>query len=276
MGEGATIMELNLLTAGRCYQYEKVVRKDGRIKLIPFPATFALIHHPVAGYILFDTGYSAHNFTEMQAFPYRIYQWITPIHLAPGESAKEQLLARGIQPQAIRTIILSHLHADHVGGCRDFPQATFLCSSREYAKIGGKRGFAALKEAFVPGLLPADFLARAKYVEDTSNVEHARLSTHFNEIYDLFGDGKLLAVFLPGHTAHQFGLYVENDGAATFYISDACWTHEAYRSLKLPASLARLVKSDYAQYLDTVQRLHQFYLANPDVTIIPCHANGGE
>lgn len=265
-------MEVIRMTAGYCEQLERVVRKRGAWRSIRFPASFALLRHPELGYMLFDTGYSEHNFREMNVFPYRIYQWITPITLASDRSAKAQLLARGIQPEDVRYVILSHLHADHIGGCRDFPNATFICSKREYAAVGHKTGFRALKEAFVPGLLPDDFLQCAHYVEDAPRVNWPVIGDVFDEVYDLFGDGSIGAVFLPGHTAHQFGIVLQVDGRHVFFVSDACWTHEAYQTLEIPMRIVALIKSSYADYVDTLQRIHMLHRLHPDLEIIPCHA----
>jgi glyoxylase-like metal-dependent hydrolase (beta-lactamase superfamily II) len=265
-------MEVMRGTAGYCEQLERVVRKGGEWRTIRFPAAFALIRHPEHGYILFDTGYSEHNFAEMKAFPYRIYQWITPITLPEGHSVKAQLQARGISPEAIRYIILSHLHADHIGGCRDFPNATFICSKREYAEIGSKRGFAALKEAFVPGLLPSDFEQRATFVEDKPRKRWPVVGDVFEDVYDVFGDGSIGAVFLPGHTAHQFGIVLQAEGRDLFFVSDACWTHEAYRTMEVPMRIVSLIKSSYADYIDTLERIHKLHVLHPQLEIIPCHA----
>lgn len=264
--------ELELMAAGHCEQFERVVRKGGRWTMIPFPGAFALLKHPEHGIILFDTGYSAHNFAEMKPLPYRIYQWITPITLPPGQSAKEQLLARGIQPDDVKYIILSHFHADHIGGCRDFPQATFICSRRDYEYLAPKSGMSALKEAFIPKLLPINFINRVQFVEEKPLVQPAHVGDIFTAGYDVFGDGSVTAIFLPGHTHFQFGIVVQTEQKPYFLVADACWTHEAYEHLALPLPVAKLIKSNYEAYVSTVRQLHHLHLANPEVEIVPCHA----
>jgi N-acyl homoserine lactone hydrolase len=38
----------------------------------------------------------------------------------------------GLKPGDVRTVILSHMHWDHAGGCRFFPHATFVVQRAEY------------------------------------------------------------------------------------------------------------------------------------------------
>ncbi|MEW9612938.1 MBL fold metallo-hydrolase [Shinella sp. S4-D37] len=45
-------------------------------------------------------------------------------------STRARLEARGIRNSDIRTIVLSHLHFDHVANAECFPQAEFLRASR--------------------------------------------------------------------------------------------------------------------------------------------------
>ncbi|WP_366924927.1 MBL fold metallo-hydrolase [Metallumcola ferriviriculae] len=49
------------------------------------------------------------------------------------ENHPEQMLARvGIKPKEITHVVLSHLHFDHAGGIRFFPQARILVQKAEY------------------------------------------------------------------------------------------------------------------------------------------------
>jgi glyoxylase-like metal-dependent hydrolase (beta-lactamase superfamily II) len=91
-------------------------------------------------------------------------------------------------------------------------------------------------------------------------------------VYDVFGDGSIGAVFLPGHTAHQFGIVLQAEGRDLFFVSDACWTHEAYRTMEVPMRIVSLIKSSYADYIDTLERIHKLHVLHPQLEIIPCHA----
>lgn len=54
-----------------------------------------------------------------------------PYTQAPGCTLEEQLKKRGVSPQEIGTVILTHLHWDHAGNNGLFPNAKFYVQKRE-------------------------------------------------------------------------------------------------------------------------------------------------
>ena len=264
-------MELKILQAGYCTQIEKIAIKSGKIRKIEFPAIFALIKHPEIGYILFDTGYSKHVLNSLMEFPYGIYGNITPIRLTEGQSAKEQLELMGISCLEVRYIIISHFHADHIGGCKDFPNARFICSKTDYQKIRDKRGIKALIHGFVPSILPSDFDKRVEFLEDKSKAEFPISNSVFSNGYDIFNDKTIFAVVLAGHTAGQIGVFISSSGENFFLVSDACWLSDTYRRLLFPSKVSRLIVEDYKKYLHNIMNLHSFSNQYPHIRIIPSH-----
>lgn len=51
----------------------------------------------------------------------------------PGMAIHEQLQAIGIAPEAIDTVIFTHLHWDHTGHAEQFTNARFFANAKEYA-----------------------------------------------------------------------------------------------------------------------------------------------
>ena len=130
-----------------------------------------------------------------------------------------QLEALGIAPADVRHVVVSHFHADHVGGLKDFPNANFHCSRAAFNAVKDLRGFGAVKHAFLPGLLPADFRQRAVFTEDSPVVRLPASHAPFSEARDLLGDGSLLAVDLPGHaTGRSWEFFWPSTTAGI-----ACW-----------------------------------------------------
>jgi N-acyl homoserine lactone hydrolase len=52
--------------------------------------------------------------------------------LREEDDIRVRLKEIGLRPEDVRTVILSHMHWDHVGGCRFFPHATFVVQRAEY------------------------------------------------------------------------------------------------------------------------------------------------
>lgn len=261
-------VKVELFAAGSCSSLEKIMIKGGRLLSIRCPAICALIEHPARGHLLFDTGYSRHVLKGVRKFPMNLYSWVTPIDFQEQESAKEQLKARGLTPDAIKTIILSHFHIDHMGGLRDFPNAAYICSRKAIQSTRNVRGMKALFSAYMPDLEPSDFEDRTKMLEQPA----CPLSyPGFEKGYDLFGDGSIVAVDLPGHAAGQIGLFLRTEKQTVLLAADACWTSRIYRECLLPHPLAKCIIHDYAAFVSTLEKLYRLHQLRPDIKIIPSH-----
>jgi len=263
-------VKLRLLAAGACKHPEALTLRGGTARPAAFPAGFACIEHPEHGIVLFDTGYSSRFFAETARLPAALYRWITPVTYREEDSAAHQLRAIGIEPRDVRTIVLSHFHADHIGGARDFPAAQFVYSEEAYRAVAGLGKLASVRAGFLPGLLPDDLPDRSRLLGACAVVE---LPGQLPFAYgcDLFDDGSIVAVHIPGHTAGQIGLFLSTDAHAYFLCADAVWSSRAYRESRPPHPLAGLIMHSRAQYRDTFERVCRLHRQFPDIRIIPSH-----
>ncbi|RAV19306.1 MBL fold metallo-hydrolase [Paenibacillus contaminans] len=261
---------LRLLAAGYCTHSEYLTIRGGSFRSSRFPAGFACIGHPELGPILFDTGYSERFYTETKRFPYSLYARVTPVFFRPEESAASQLLKLGIEADEVRHIVLSHFHADHLGGLRDFPNATFHYLQKAYDAVKLRKGFAAVRAAFLPGLLPADFELRSRPFDEKQTV---RLPDGypFARGLDVFGDGSIIAVDLPGHADGQIGLLVATESHDYLLCADAVWSSKAYRENRPPHPLAGLIMANRSEFRDSFRRLRLLHEKFPQVRIVPSH-----
>lgn len=265
-------MKVKFFQAGYCTHPEAIVIKGGRWKIAEFPSLFALISHPQFGYILYDTGYTERFFAETKKFPLQIYALTTPVYFQPEDSAVYQLEKQGIKPDDINYIIISHFHADHIGGLLDFPNAQFICFQSAYQAVKDLQGFKALKAGFLSGLIPSDFAERGIFAEDKLKVKLPSKYAPFTEGIDLFSDGSLLAIELPGHVIGQLGLFFTDiENTDYFLIADACWLSRAYQEFVLPHPITNLISANKKKYADTLAKIHLLYQSNSQIKIIPTH-----
>jgi glyoxylase-like metal-dependent hydrolase (beta-lactamase superfamily II) len=265
-------IKFTLLDAGYCTHPEHIVLKGGRSVNCRFPAAFALIEHPQLGCILFDTGYAAYFYAEAKTFPGNIYSLVTPVYLKSEETAAFKLKQRGILAEDVNYVVISHFHADHIAGLRDFPNAIFLYFSSCFRVVKNTSGFAALRKGFLKGLLPDQLENRSRYLEDFPTIDISQKFAPFTQGYALSSDLALIAVELPGHATGQAGLIVQVDQQTIFFlVADACWLTESYKQLKPPHPITNLIFSDARAYQDTLQKLHDFNEQNPLIEIIPSH-----
>src|SRR5882724_10638693 len=113
-------LEVKYLNGGYCRHLLASV--NGRtFRLTRFYAVFLALRHPRLGWIVCDTGYGDRFFDATRRWPYRLYRWATPVTLR-GTAA--QSLARvGVRPDDVQHLLLTHFHADHIGGLAEFRHA---------------------------------------------------------------------------------------------------------------------------------------------------------
>ncbi len=225
-------------------------------KKLRFFAVAFLLQHPDEGPVLIDTGYSTRFFSESMHFPNRLYRAITPVTLTDPEGIAGQIRRLGYSPDEVRHLLITHFHADHIGGLRDFPNAAIYCSRHAWQSVRQLKDWGAVRQAFFPGLLPPRVEKRLRFVEEET---------------DLFDDGAIRVLDLPGHAPGQIGIrFTASDGRPVLLAADSCWTSSAYRDLCMPHSVTRLL-NQWKSYRSTLRRLHRMHRDEPDLLILPTH-----
>lgn len=264
-------VEFTILKVGHCNHPQCVAARGTGFKSVEFPALCFLIKHPDKGYILYDTGYEHYFFEETQSFPNKLYAIVTPVHLKEEECLGNQLKGLGITFDDIGHVIISHFHADHIAGIKNFKKSKFICFTDDLKKYRKMHSFRQLTKAFLSGLLPADFDSRAIDVNLTLQSDFSLEG--FKEIYDIFGDNSLLGVPLTGHTEKQLGLIFEENNKKYFLVADAVWGLDYLEKNQRPSSLTRLLVDSKQNFNDTFDKLRNILLTRKDIQMIPSHCN---
>ena len=261
--------KLYLGYAGYCWARENHAIAGGRRKDIVFRALWGLIEHPKKGFILFDTGYTTRFYDATGHLPSSIYASITKVYMTHNQEVKSQLLENGIDPESIHHVFISHFHADHIGGLRDFPNATFYASSKAVSQLNKIPKVLGFTKGILKDLLPKDFMNRLSLVDEKKKV----LLPILGESYDLFEDGHLIAVPLPGHAAGQMGLLISTDKKTYFLIADACWLRDSYIEGTLPSPIVRLFFDSWSDFKTSLQKIKSYHEIHPQTLIIPTHCS---
>lgn len=233
---------------------------------------FALIIHPERGPMLFDTGYSERFFHETKRFPQSIYRRITPVHFSEADAAVHQLQQYGFTANDIQYVIISHFHADHIAALDNFPKAKYIYLAKAFADVRNRKGISALLRAFLPGLIPRDFVERSITIDSKPPIQLPLDYAPFVCGWDLCEDMSVIAVELPGHAVGQIGLFINTDANNRYFlVADACWLRQSYQQNIMPHPITRLLFADYKEYRKTLEQIHQMYLKRPQLHIIPSH-----
>lgn len=266
-------VRLELLTVGFCSHCERMARAGGRWRSVRFPAMAALIWHPSEGPLLYDTGYAAHFQTATQPFPERLYRWVTPPVLPVDQTLGAQLATRGIGLNDIRWAMVSHFHGDHVAGLRDLPRARFICLQEDLLDLRRRGRIDALRHGLLPALLPDGFEERCRWAESAAPVALTGAWAAFGPHgHDLFGDGSVVAIPMPGHSPRQMGLRLHDEhGHEVLLCADAAWSPRAWTHHEWPAWPARWIMTDWSAYKHTLQSLGRLANERPELRIVPSH-----
>lgn len=257
-------LEVHYLNGGYCRHLLASV--DGRsLRVVRFYAVFLAIRHPAQGWILVDTGYGNRFLAATRRWPYRLYRWATPVTLA-GPAAGP-LASIGVRPEDVRHVIVTHFHGDHVGGLAEFPQAQIHHHEQALAPLLARSPFRQTRAAFLPDLVPADLDRRARVIPSAAFTKTTDLPFPG---HDLFGDGSIHLVELPGHAPGQVGVAYETGGVRTLYCADAFWRScQITDGVNLPRP-ALAIQWDGAAYRSTVSELRLLHRRGTH-RLLACH-----
>ncbi|MBR0646700.1 N-acyl homoserine lactonase family protein [Plastoroseomonas hellenica] len=194
-------MRMHILSGGRLRMRRSIYHPGApREEMIELPVSCALLRHP-QGNVLFDTGCSPDAATDAEARWGGVARAMTPI-FQPEQSVLHQLPRLGLAPDDIDLVICSHLHPDHCGCNEHFRRATLTCHAAELAA-------AKAEGAVGQGFLPREWDQPQGY-------------TTFDGQHDVFGDGRIVLIPMPGHTPGTTAALVALEKAGRFLLaSDA-------------------------------------------------------
>jgi N-acyl homoserine lactone hydrolase len=206
----------------------------------PIQVTFHALRHPTRGLFLVDTGVE-------RALRDRPDQAAVRGVVASQMHLEALKIRRPLgdwlagQAEPVRGVLLTHLHPDHVTGMPDVAAGTPVYVGPGEA---GQRGFLQI---FVQPNLDRALSGKGDLETWTFAPE---ASGAFEGVVDLFGDGTVWGLWVPGHTAGSMAWLVRTPRGPVLLTGDACisrwgWDHDVEPgtfSSDLPRSAASLAR----------------------------------
>jgi N-acyl homoserine lactone hydrolase len=223
------------------------------------PCLAYVLDHPEAGTILVDTGFHADATRDRRRdFGLAMSLMFANLRTA-SEPFDEQLRARGVEPEAVERVVMTHLHVDHTSGMRLLPNARFTITRREWSAA---RARGAGAKGFVGHHLPDE--SRVDLVDlDADGEPHGP----FERTLDLLGDGSVRLIATPGHTPGHTSLLVRATGGRTVLIvGDAAYTRRSIREQRPP-----LITAGDSEYRESLRALGEFAEREPAAVLVPTH-----
>lgn len=236
-------------------------RRKGLIAMVDFmldkkftewmPIWVMIIEHP-EGVFVVDTGENANvndpgyfrssglfaNWFDTTQFKFKVDR---------DEEIDKQLQLLGIPVEKLRTVILTHLHLDHIDGLRHFPHTPIIVNKAEWEKPFGD----------LPKLYPSWFKPGLVDLDEKYDV--------FEQAYYLTSAKDLVLVQTPGHTWHHCSVILKTDKYHVFFGADVCYTQQQLMDGKYAGANA-----SHKRARETYSKLRSFCKGR-DVVFIPSH-----
>lgn len=177
------------------------------------PVYMWVIEHP-EGLIVIDVGESA-RVNELGYFPLlQMPYWRSQyrFHVTPERESGAQMRARGLSPDDVRWVILTHTHFDHTDALYHFPKAEVLLTRREHDDLFT---FRSAHFAF-PNKFPNN--VRFRLID----FQPIPLGA-FPQSYPLTQAGDVHLLPTPGHTPGHQSIALQQDGVIYFFGGDAAF-----------------------------------------------------
>lgn len=199
----------------------------------PLPIQAFVIEHD-DGLVLFDTGQDRASVTDPSYFPGGVvgamYRRTAQADIPADQTLSAGLERLGYAVADVTTVVISHLHQDHIGGLSEVPQAKVLVDPDEWATVHA-RG------AELSGIMARHIEAPGRQWEQVTFEPNGRGLAPFDTSFDLFGDGSLVLVRTPGHTPGSLTLVVRQAGWAPMaMVGDLTYSCELLDSGVVPGA----------------------------------------
>jgi N-acyl homoserine lactone hydrolase len=187
-------MKMHILSGGRLRLRKHIYFPDAdRSETLDMPVSSILLRD-TRGNVLFDTGCHPSVVQDAAARWGGLAKLIVPI-MGPDDNVIAGLAALGLEPRDIDVVVCSHLHPDHCGCNEFFTKATVMVHARELDAVRAPN-------AADRGYVAADW-------------DHPIPIEPLTGERDLFSNGRIVLIPLPGHTAGSLAALValERTGA---------------------------------------------------------------
>jgi N-acyl homoserine lactone hydrolase len=203
---------------------------------ITIPIVAFLVSH-ADGLLVFDSGFSPIVHDNLRGyFPPDALE-SRSFHFSPQDEMSSQMRVAGFDPEDVMFVANSHLHYDHCGGNSLFPRATLLVQRAEW-------NAATTAGANVTGYRPADL--------QTGQERRILDGEH-----DVFGDGAVVLVPTPGHTAGHQSLRVRCPRGVAVLAGDACYMAQTLEHGAPPGGVTTTNAGAFEQSLAALRAMRE-------------------
>jgi N-acyl homoserine lactone hydrolase len=219
----------------------------------PIQLFFHVVRHPTQGMYIIDSGVERAlrddpDHAAVRGLAARfMHREKLKIHVPLGE-----WLARQNEP--LRGVLLTHLHLDHVMGMPDVPKGTPIFTGP------GETSARAFLNVVVRPNIDREFEGQAPIQEWQYQPD---ATGRFAGVLDVFGDGSLWALSVPGHTHGSTAYLARTPKGAVLMTGDTCHTAWGWENDVEPGSFT----ADHPGNAESLARLRTLVREHPTIDV---------
>lgn len=201
--------------------YTGILRSPKRRIWLPVKAF--LVIHP-KGNILIDTGWDKNVRTHpVRTITFPMWFASKP-KLPEGQAVDEQLMKHGIHVADIDYVLMTHMDIDHDSGLSMVKHAKGI-----YVSSGEWAAAHSLQVRYVRKPWKGIALKTMPFSKDGE--------APYKKSWDLFGDGTVKVILLPGHSQGSVAVKVAYGGKFLLIVGDTGYDKDSWMKLKLPGPI---------------------------------------
>ena len=215
-----------------------------------------VLQHPKFGTYLIDTGVSKKVLDNPSQFG---VNWLVQRFMSIDKIAIKQstsdLLANLNSP--LQGVFLTHMHLDHIAGMPDIDSAIPVYIGKNEATT--KSLMNVVVQSVSDGVLGKNRVLREW---NFSNIASATMSDGL-DVLDVFGDGTVFAISVPGHTPGSTAYLVRTAAGAILFTGDTSHTQWGWDNGVEPGSFTE----DHPRNLSSLLALKELSKRHPKMTV---------
>lgn len=226
----------------------------------PISIYFHALRHPTRGLFIVDTGVERALGSSESAVRGVVAKLAKIDSIEVKVDLKTWL---GREPQPLRGVFLTHMHLDHILGIPDVPRGTPIFTGPGEAR---SHGFLNL---FTRPITDRVLAGQATLAEWQFEPDPAR---RFAGVLDVFGDGSLWALHVPGHTPGSTAYVARTPQGPVLMAGDACHTSWGWEHGVEPGTFSK----DLAESAQSLAELEALARRHPRIDVRLGHQPRGQ